>query len=103
MGKEDAVCGICLENVQTMKRNFGVLSCCNHTFCFSCLMEWRTEGSKEVTSLRVCPTCRKASDYVVPSPTMPSNNEEKEQILVGYKAHCGTIPCKHFEIGKPGS
>lgn len=100
---DEAVCGICLENIQSLKRNFGVLSCCNHTFCFCCLMEWRKEGSSEVTSRRVCPTCRKSSDYVVPSLFMPENDEEKEQVLIGYKAHCSTIPCKHFELGLPNS
>ncbi|KAL7541804.1 hypothetical protein ACHAXR_011235 [Thalassiosira sp. AJA248-18] len=100
---DDAICGICLENVQSLKQNFGVLSCCNHTFCFSCLMEWRTEGSSEVTSRRVCPTCRKASDYVVPSLIMPRNDDEKEDILQNYKDKLSTIPCKNFDVGKLGS
>lgn len=99
---DDAVCGICLENVQSLKRNFGILSCCNHTFCFSCLMEWRTEGSNEVTSRRVCPTCRKNSDYVVPSSVMPANDEEKQVILQNYRAKLAAIPCKNFD-GKLGS
>lgn len=99
----DAICGICLENVQDAKRNFGLLSCCSHPFCFSCLMEWRTEGSSEVASRRVCPTCRKSSDYVVPSQFMPTNDNEKEQILLNYKAHCATLPCKRFEVGELGS
>lgn len=99
----DAICGICLDNVQDAKRNFGLLSCCSHPFCFSCVMEWRTEGSREVASRRVCPTCRKASDYVVPSQFMPTNDAEKEQIILNYKAHCATIPCKRFEVGILGS
>ena len=99
----DATCGICLENVQDAKRNFGLLSCCSHPFCFSCLMEWRTEGSSEVSSRRVCPTCRKSSDYVVPSQFMPTNDAEKEQILLNYKAHCATLPCKRFVEGELGS
>ena len=99
----DEVCGICLENTIEKGRKYGILSCCNHSFCFSCLMEWRTEGSSEVASRRVCPTCRLSSDYVVPSPTMPSTEREKEQILQNYKAHCATKPCKHWEIGKLGS
>lgn len=82
---KDAVCGICLEHVPSMRRNFGVLSCCLHTFCYGCLMEWRTEGSKEVTSRRVCPTCRKSSDYVVPSSVMPTCVEERDRMLQNYK------------------
>ncbi|KAL3758988.1 hypothetical protein ACHAWU_003059 [Discostella pseudostelligera] len=99
----DAICGICLENVQDAKRNFGLLSCCSHPFCFSCLMEWRTEGSSEVASRRVCPTCRKSSDYVVPSKFMPTNDEEKQRILLNYKAYCATLLCKRFEVGILGS
>eukprot|EP00584_Thalassiosira_punctigera_P024928 CAMPEP_0172557356 /NCGR_PEP_ID=MMETSP1067-20121228/72796_1 /TAXON_ID=265564 ORGANISM="Thalassiosira punctigera, Strain Tpunct2005C2" /NCGR_SAMPLE_ID=MMETSP1067 /ASSEMBLY_ACC=CAM_ASM_000444 /LENGTH=248 /DNA_ID=CAMNT_0013346417 /DNA_START=177 /DNA_END=923 /DNA_ORIENTATION=+ len=100
---DDAVCGICLENVPSLKRNFGILSCCLHTFCHSCLMEWRTEGSNEVTSRRVCPTCRKTSDFVVPSLVMPANDEERDQILQNYKTKLSTIPCKNFEVGQLGS
>lgn len=97
------VCAICLESPPEKKRQYGILSCCNHAFCFTCLMEWRTEGSSEVTSRRVCPTCRKSSDYVVPSSYMPANETEKETVLNNYKAHCALIPCKHFELGKLGS
>jgi E3 ubiquitin-protein ligase makorin len=93
------VCGICLEP----PRSFGILSCCNHAFCYSCLMEWRKEGSSDVASRRVCPTCRMSSDYVVPSPYMPSNSDEKERILREYRDRCSTIPCKKFELGRLGS
>jgi E3 ubiquitin-protein ligase makorin len=34
---------------------------------------------------------------------MPANDNEKEQVLLNYKAHCATLPCKHFEIGILGS
>lgn len=102
-GGDDLVCGICLENVQAARRKFGVLSCCDHVFCFTCLMEWRTEGSREVTSRRVCPACRKSSDYVVPSPFHPRDEDEKERVISDYRNHCATIPCKHFEVGKHGT
>mmetsp|Transcript_32500 Transcript_32500/g.68670 ORF Transcript_32500/g.68670 Transcript_32500/m.68670 type:complete len:317 (-) Transcript_32500:3151-4101(-) len=101
-GMTDVVCGICLENVKSLKRKFGILSCCNHVFCHSCLMEWRTEGSNEVTSRRVCPTCRKQSDYVVPWHSMPSNDEEKAAVLKNYRDKLSIISCKHFD-GNLGS
>eukprot|EP00569_Conticribra_weissflogii_P005533 CAMPEP_0171344662 /NCGR_PEP_ID=MMETSP0878-20121228/19864_1 /TAXON_ID=67004 /ORGANISM="Thalassiosira weissflogii, Strain CCMP1336" /LENGTH=259 /DNA_ID=CAMNT_0011847897 /DNA_START=224 /DNA_END=1003 /DNA_ORIENTATION=+ len=96
------ICGICLENVYAVRRKFGLLSCCNHVFCFDCLMEWRKEGSEDVRSRRVCPTCRKSSDYVVPSPVYASNEEEKQRILSTYKNRLATIPCRHFD-GELGS
>ncbi|KAL3810232.1 hypothetical protein ACHAXA_003029 [Cyclostephanos tholiformis] len=93
------VCGICLEP----PRSYGILSCCDHAFCYSCLMEWRKEGSSDVTSRRVCPTCRMSSDYVVPSPYMPADSDEKERLLREYRDRCSTIPCKKFELGRLGS
>ena len=104
-GREDddddavRVCGICLEP----PRSFGILSCCDHAFCYSCLMEWRKEGSSDVASRRVCPTCRKSSDYVVPSNYMPANETEKERLLREYRVRCSAIPCKNFELGRLGS
>lgn len=93
------VCGICFEP----PRSYGILSCCDHAFCHSCLMGWRTRGSSDVVSRRVCPTCRKASDYVVPSSRMPADDSEKERMLRKYKVGRISIPCKNFESGKLGS
>ena len=60
-------------------------------------MEWRTEGSDEVSSRRVCPTCRKTSDYVVPSRTLPRSAEEKAELLLNYKERLARIPCRNWE------
>lgn len=99
------ICGICLEdftNDDTQRRwnargRFGLLSCCNHTFCFDCLMQWRKEGSQEALERRSCPTCRKHSDYVVPSRTFPSSEEQKEIIVKEYKDKLAGIPCRRFQ------
>jgi len=98
--EEDALtCGICLEcinkGVQNNKK-FGLLSCCDHVFCFTCLMEWRKEGSKEAEDRRCCPTCRKHSNYVVPSNEF-AIGEEKQKIAAMYKAKLAIIPCKKFD------
>ncbi|EED90718.1 predicted protein [Thalassiosira pseudonana CCMP1335] len=94
---DDAICNICLENPTKLKRQFGILSCCNHVFCHKCLMEWRTEGSEEVSSRRVCPTCRETSDYVVPSYVLAKNDTEKQQIIRTYKERLAAIPCRKFD------
>ena len=60
------------------------------------LMEWRTEGSEEVTCRRMCPTCRKASDYVVPSTYIPSNDKEKAELLGNHKNKLAKIRCRNF-------
>jgi E3 ubiquitin-protein ligase makorin len=60
-------------------------------------MEWRTEGSDEVSSRRVCPTCRKESDFVVPSHVHPTTEVEKGEILRNYKERLCMIPCRNFD------
>lgn len=59
-------------------------------------MEWRTQGTEEVTSRRVCPTCRKASDYVVPSRILPRSDGEKEDLLKSYRERLSKLPCKRW-------
>jgi E3 ubiquitin-protein ligase makorin len=101
--QQNYTCGICLEDVTKMGHKFGLLSCCNHMFCFECLMEWRKQGSKEAEDRRSCPTCRKHSDYVVPSPVFAFTRDGKDRIVKDYKRKLSNIPCKHFVVGKLGS
>eukprot|EP00527_Entomoneis_sp_CCMP2396_P003012 CAMPEP_0198155108 /NCGR_PEP_ID=MMETSP1443-20131203/68966_1 /TAXON_ID=186043 /ORGANISM="Entomoneis sp., Strain CCMP2396" /LENGTH=349 /DNA_ID=CAMNT_0043821849 /DNA_START=106 /DNA_END=1155 /DNA_ORIENTATION=+ len=92
-----AICGICLEDVTQAGHKFGLLSCCEHTFCFECLMEWRKEGSSEAQDRRSCPTCRKKSNYVVPSTVLAETIEEKDRIVQEYQTRLSHIPCKRFD------
>ena len=97
----DTTCGICLDQVQSQGHKFGLLSCCDHVFCFECLMEWRKEGSKEADDRRCCPTCRKHSDFVVPSVTV-AIGDEKTRVVEEFKTKLSVIPCKNFD-GELGS
>lgn len=100
----DTTCGICLENVyNTQQKQFGLLSCCNHIFCHTCLMNWRRSSEASSSSRRVCPTCREPSNYVIPSNIFPSNPSQKLSIVENYKQKCSMIPCKRFVAGKLGS
>ncbi|XP_020032751.1 E3 ubiquitin-protein ligase makorin-2 isoform X2 [Castor canadensis] len=42
---QDKVCSICmeviLEKASASERRFGILSSCNHTYCLSCIRQWR--------------------------------------------------------------
>lgn len=42
---QDKVCSICMEVVyekpSASERRFGILSNCNHTYCLSCIRQWR--------------------------------------------------------------
>lgn len=57
------VCGICLTEEEVER---GKLDCCDHYFCFGCIMEWAKVESR-------CPTCKQRFVTVVrPSePGMP--------------------------------
>ncbi|VFQ73379.1 unnamed protein product [Cuscuta campestris] len=48
VGKQ--VCGICLSE-EGKRRVRGTLNCCNHYFCFACIMEWSKVESR-------CPLCK---------------------------------------------
>ncbi|PWZ24193.1 E3 ubiquitin-protein ligase makorin, partial [Zea mays] len=105
---EDIECGVCLDRVLSKptaaERRFGLLSDCDHSFCISCIRNWRstspTSGMDVNSTLRACPICRKLSYYVVPSITWYSSKEEKQEIVEGYKAKLRSIDCKHFDFGK---
>lgn len=90
-------CGICLEKVRCIDGNkYGLLTSCMHVFCYKCIMEWRKEGSREAKDRASCPTCRKHSDYVIPSPINPTNEQHKQRIISDYKRKLSQIPCKLF-------
>ena len=42
---QDKACSICmeviLEKASASERRFGILSSCNHTYCLSCIRQWR--------------------------------------------------------------
>lgn len=51
-------------------------------------------------ALRTCPICRIATHYITPSTVWPQTEEEKEEILNGYKAKLASIDCKYFNFGE---
>jgi len=81
---------------------FGLLSGCEHVFCWACLMKWRKEGTEEADNRRCCPTCRELSDFVVPSHFFPKTEHDKRKVFDGYKEKLSLIPCKRFN-GELGS
>lgn len=98
-------CGICYERVLDKiggDKKFGLLSC-DHSFCLSCIRNWRnnlTGGADIESALRTCPICRTATHYITPSTIWPKNEEEKQEIISGYKAKLASIDCKHFNFGE---
>jgi len=84
--KEEArimTCGICLEDSPECGQ-YGLLSDCNHVFCYNCIMEWRKNGHSGVFDRRCCPTCRTHSRRVIPCTVFPPNPDAKEVIVLDY-------------------
>ena len=75
-------------------RKFGVLSGCDHPFCIGCIRGWRGGGHNPPgmdvdTVVRACPVCRVRSHFVTPSVIWYGSEEEKEDIVKGYKRKLG--------------
>ncbi|KAM7266357.1 hypothetical protein ACFE04_004254 [Oxalis oulophora] len=104
---QEIECNVCLDRVlskpTSAERKFGLLSECNHSFCITCIRNWRntspTTGMDLNTSLRACPICRKLSYFVIPSAIWYTSPEEKQEIVESYKAKLSSIDCKHFNFG----
>ncbi|KVI11021.1 Zinc finger, FYVE/PHD-type [Cynara cardunculus var. scolymus] len=105
VGKQ--VCGICLseEGKRTVR---GVLNCCRHYFCFSCIMEWSKVESR-------CPLCKQRfatitkaakSDtgfdlrtVVVPVPECDQVYQPSEEELRGYLDPYESVICTECHHG----
>jgi hypothetical protein len=89
--KENLTCSICVDSINS---RFGILESCDHTFCLSCIMDWRKEN---IENSKKCPICREKSNFVI-----PSNNhvvgEEKKELISMYKEKSKEIPCKFEKI-----
>lgn len=111
------MCPICMENIYEKMlpkhKNFGILSSCNHAFCYSCIVTWRQmeqypayvrkyvftniqSGFKPIQTdlkpmfwhlLRRCPVCRVHSDFYLPSVSMVEG-EEKERLIRSARRRC---------------
>jgi len=100
---DDRTCGICFEEVSKTEAGcFGLLSCCEHRFCLTCLRQWRrTRGASSPEVVRSCPTCRKKSDYVVPSRRFVKG-AEKERVVANFRSRMAVKSCDKFD-GTMGS
>ncbi|KAK4476387.1 hypothetical protein RD792_015538, partial [Penstemon davidsonii] len=104
---QEIECSVCLERVLSKatpaERKFGILSECDHSFCISCIRNWRssslTSGLDVNSALRACPICRKLSYFVIPSVIWYCSKEEKQDIVDSYKTKLRSIDCKHFDFG----
>lgn len=89
----ERLCGICMEVVwekePASERRFGILECCNHIFCLSCIRKWRASKAYENKVVKACPECRVKSDFVTPSRFWFENHDSKKKIIDEYKSKLG--------------
>eukprot|EP00529_Nitzschia_sp_RCC80_P021552 CAMPEP_0113509618 /NCGR_PEP_ID=MMETSP0014_2-20120614/37676_1 /TAXON_ID=2857 /ORGANISM="Nitzschia sp." /LENGTH=415 /DNA_ID=CAMNT_0000405469 /DNA_START=227 /DNA_END=1474 /DNA_ORIENTATION=- /assembly_acc=CAM_ASM_000159 len=99
------------------RKKFGLLTGCTHVFCIDCIRHWRKEQKRVVSEtpsymigedtpspsdrVRACPTCRRVSDFVVPSDRF-CVGQEKTEVIGAYQARLSVQKCKRFN-GKFGS
>jgi len=97
-------CAICLDVVKEKsnitERLFGLLENCSHSFCLSCIRNWRSSSLQDKTVVRACPICRVLSWYVTPSEFWINDEEEKKSVINRYKTYLSGKPCRNFDQGR---
>ncbi|NWX98054.1 MKRN2 ligase, partial [Nothoprocta ornata] len=90
---QDKVCSICMEVVyekpSASERRFGILSNCNHTYCLSCIRQWRCAKQFENPIIKSCPECRVISEFVIPSAYWVEDQEKKNKLIEAFKQGMG--------------
>lgn len=101
---QDKVCSICmeviLEKASASERRFGILSNCSHTYCLSCIRQWRCAKQFENPIIKSCPECRVISEFVIPSVYWVEDQNKKNELIEAFKQGMGKKACKYFEQGK---
>ncbi|XP_062315657.1 E3 ubiquitin-protein ligase makorin-2 [Osmerus eperlanus] len=101
---QDKVCSICMEVVYEKaapsERRFGILSSCCHTYCLSCIRQWRCAKQFENKIIKSCPECRVVSEFVIPSVYWVEDQDEKNRLIEEFKSGVSKKPCKYFDQGR---
>ncbi|KAM8868573.1 E3 ubiquitin-protein ligase makorin-2 [Synchiropus picturatus] len=101
---EDKVCSICMEvvvqKIRPSERRFGILSSCCHTFCLSCIRQWRCTRTFQNQIVKSCPECRIISEFVIPSVYWVEDQNEKNQLIELFKSEVGKKACRFFDQGR---
>ncbi|XP_056380223.1 E3 ubiquitin-protein ligase makorin-2 isoform X2 [Hyla sarda] len=101
---QDKVCSICMEivyeKVSHSERRFGILSNCCHTYCLSCIRQWRCAKQFENPVIKSCPECRVISEFVIPSVYWVEDQSKKDELIEAFKQGMGKKACKYFDQGR---
>lgn len=101
---QDKVCSICMELVvqkaNPSDRRFGILSSCCHTFCLSCIRQWRCTRNFTNKIIKSCPECRVISEFVIPSVYWVEDQDDKDHLIELFKSGVSKKACKYFDQGR---
>ncbi|XP_065122034.1 E3 ubiquitin-protein ligase makorin-2 [Paramisgurnus dabryanus] len=101
---QDKQCTICMEvvydKVSPSERRFGILSSCCHTYCLSCIRQWRCVEQFKNQIRKSCPECRVVSEFVIPSMYWVEDQDEKNRLIEAFKSGVSKKPCKYFDQGR---
>ncbi|KAG8429829.1 hypothetical protein GDO86_019094, partial [Hymenochirus boettgeri] len=101
---QDRMCSICMEIVyektSPSERRFGILSNCNHTYCLSCIRQWRCVRQFDNPIIKSCPECRVISEFVIPSVYWVEDQSKKDELIEAFKQGMGKKACKYFDQGR---
>ncbi|KAJ8258647.1 hypothetical protein COCON_G00176590 [Conger conger] len=101
---QDKVCSICMEVVYEKavpsERRFGILSSCCHTYCLSCIRQWRCAKQFDNKIIKSCPECRVVSEFVIPSVYWVEDQQEKNRLIEEFKTGVSKKACKYFDQGR---
>ncbi|KAM4650909.1 E3 ubiquitin-protein ligase makorin-2 [Discoglossus pictus] len=101
---QEKVCSICMEVVyeksSPSERRFGILSNCNHTYCLTCIRQWRCAKQFENPVIKSCPECRVISEFVIPSVYWVEDQDKKNELIEAFKQGMGKKTCKYFDQGR---
>ncbi|XP_072277108.1 E3 ubiquitin-protein ligase makorin-2 [Pyxicephalus adspersus] len=101
---QEKMCSICMEIVyekpSPAERRFGILSSCNHTYCLTCIRQWRCAKQFENPVIKSCPECRVISEFVIPSAYWVEDQSKKNELIDAFKQGMGKKACKYFDQGR---
>ena len=98
---QDIDCGICREVIyekeNEMERYFGILTHCDHTFCYDCIARWRQQ-------IITCPVCRTPSALAIKNKVWWDADKSPAEKLAVVQKHFQCFgPPASLPAGKPST
>eukprot|EP01016_Furgasonia_blochmanni_P033900 TRINITY_DN3598_c0_g1_i2.p1 TRINITY_DN3598_c0_g1~~TRINITY_DN3598_c0_g1_i2.p1 ORF type:complete len:254 (+),score=46.42 TRINITY_DN3598_c0_g1_i2:65-826(+) len=96
-------CVICQEDMEKSQKYYGLLTNCQHVFCYNCILKWRAEEDEEGCEerRRRCPVCRTYSPDVIPSLRFYRDLSDKEFYIKNYYITKASVLCEYVATGRP--